>query len=43
VEVEQEPGAIVLRFFLPSGAYATMVLREVCKPDLEDVLDPAES
>lgn len=33
--VETEPDALVLRFALPSGAYATMVLREVCKPDLD--------
>lgn len=37
--VQAEQDAIVLRFDLPSGAYATMVLREVCKPDL----DPTET
>ncbi len=42
VEVDTEPDALVLRFDLPSGAYATMILREICKPEL-DAPSPAHS
>ena len=38
--VEREVGGVTLSFFLPKGSYATVVLREVMKVDIDAPLEP---
>src|SRR5690606_31067979 len=40
--VQELEGALVLRFALPKGSYATSVLREVMKVDVDEPFDPRE-
>jgi tRNA pseudouridine13 synthase len=42
VEVTSEPGALALAFFLPKGAYATVLLRELRKEEGEAGNDGGE-
>jgi hypothetical protein len=40
-DVRQEDGALAVAFTLPKGSYATVVLRELTKVDVDAPLEPA--